>query len=81
MATSPMLMLKIYLIQNLYDPADEATVNEIIDSRAFSYFCGVELSNHVPNGDTLGRFRNLLITNELQKKLFKQVVKLLTGVG
>ena len=75
------LMLRIYLIQNLYDLADEATVNEVIDSREFSDFCGVESSNQVPDGDTLGRFRNLLIKNDLQEKLFKQVVELLTKRG
>ena len=61
-------MLRIYLIQNLYDLSDEATVNEVIDSRAFSDFCCVESSNQVPDGDTLGRFRNLLIKNNLQEK-------------
>ena len=48
-------MLRLYLIQNLYDLADEATVNEVIDSRAFSYFCGVESSNQVPDG-AAGRY-------------------------
>ena len=71
------LMLRIYLIQNLYDLADEATVAEVVDSRAFSDFCGVESSNQVPDGDTLGRFRNLLIKNGLQEKLFAQVVEML----
>ena len=33
------LMLRIHLIQNLYDLSDEGTRNEIIDSRAFSDFC------------------------------------------
>lgn len=75
------LMLRIYLIQNLYDLADEATVSEVIDSRAFSDFCGVESSNQVPDGDTLGRFRNLLIKNNLQEKLFAQVVELLKSKG
>lgn len=46
------LMLRIYLIQNLYDLADEATVAEVVDSRAFSDFCGVESSNQVPDGAT-----------------------------
>lgn len=75
------LMLKIYLIQNLYDLADEATVAEVVDSRAFSDFCGVESSNQVPDGDTLGRFRNLLIKNGLQEKLFVQVVEMLKAKG
>ena len=71
------LMLRIYLLQNLYDLSDEGCVAEVIDSRAFSDFCGVDSSNQIPNGDTLGRFRNLLIASGLQEKLFTQVVKML----
>ena len=74
-------MLKLYLIQNLYNLAGEATVAELTDSRAFSDFCGVESSNQIPDGDTLGRFRNLLVKNELQEKLFAQVVEQLTARG
>ena len=54
-------MLRIYLVQNLYNLSDMATVTEVIDSRTFSDFCGVESSNQVPDGDTLGRFRNILL--------------------
>ena len=35
----------------------------------------------MPDGDTLGRFRNLLIENGLQEKLFAQVVTLLEQRG
>ena len=41
-------MLRLYLLQNLYDLSDEATAAEAIDSRAFSDFCGVDSSNQVP---------------------------------
>ena len=75
------LMLRLYLLQNLYDLADEATAAEVIDSRAFSDFCGVDSSNQVPDGDTIGRFRNILICNDLQEKLFIQVVTLLQQKG
>ena len=74
-------MLRLYLLQNLYDLSDEATVAETIDSRAFSDFCGVDSSNQVPDGDTLGRFRNLLLKNGLQEKLFAQVVAMLMARG
>ena len=74
-------MLRIYLIQNLYNLSDMATVSEVIDSRAFSDFCGVESSNQVPDGDTLGRFRNILLKNGIQQELFAQVVELLTKRG
>ena len=75
------LMLRLFLLQNLYDLSDEGTVAEVIDSRAFSEFCGVDSSNQVPNGDTLGRFRNLLIKNGLQEQLFAQVVSMLMERG
>ena len=75
------LMLRIYVLQNLYSLSDEGTVAEVIDSRAFSNFCGVESSNQVPDGDTLGRFRNLLIRHGVQEKLFTQVVEQLEARG
>ena len=74
-------MLRIYVIQNLYNLADMAAKNEIIDSRAFSDFCGVDSSNQVPDGDTIGRFRNILKANNLQDKLFDDVVRLLESDG
>ena len=75
------LMLRLYVLQNLYTLSDEGTVAEVIDSRAFSDFCGVDSSNQIPNGDTLGRFRNLLIGNRIQEKLFTQVTELLEERG
>ena len=35
----------------------------------------------VPDGDTLGRFRNILLKNGIQQELFAQVVELLTPRG
>ena len=74
-------MLRIYVIQNLYNLADMAAKNEIMDSRAFSDFCGVDSSNQVPDGDTIGRFRNIMTTNGLQDKLFDDVVRVLESEG
>ena len=75
------LMLRLYVLQNLYSLSDEGTVAEVIDSRAFSEFCGLESSNQVPDGDTLGRFRNLLIRNGVQERLFTRVVEQLEARG
>ena len=35
------IMLRLYLLQNLYDLSDEATVAEAIDSRPFLDFCDI----------------------------------------
>jgi IS5 family transposase len=75
------LVLRIHLLQELYDLADMAVMYEVIDSRAFSDFCGVESSNQVPDGDTIGRFRALLVKHGIQQQLFAQVVSLLEAKG
>ena len=53
----------------------------VIGSRAFSEFCQVTSSNQVPDGDTIGRFRNILIKNQMQEKLFADVVSRLKARG
>ena len=70
-------MLRIYMIQNLYNLSDTASVAEVIGSRAFSDFCGVESSNQLPDRDTLGRFRNLLIKNGLQENFSHKLLSFL----
>jgi IS5 family transposase len=74
-------ILRIHVLQNLYDLSDMGTMTEVIDSRAFSEFCGVDSSNQVPDGDTIGRFRALLVEHGLQERLFGQVVSLLETRG
>lgn len=54
------LMLRIHMIQNLYDLSDMGATGEVIDIRAFSAFCGMDSSNQVPDGD-IGRFHALLV--------------------
>ena len=75
------LMLRLHILQNLYNLSDEATAAEVIDSRAFSEFCGVDSSNQVPDGDTVGRFHNILVENGLEEKLFAQVIEALQQKG
>lgn len=75
------LMLRVHLVQNLYELSDMGTRTEVIDSRAFSEFCGVDSSNQVPDGDTIGRFRTILVEHGLQEKLLGQVVQLLSERG
>lgn len=68
------LMIRIFILQNVYNLADMAIMNEVIDSRAFSDFCGI----NSPNVDTIGIFRNILTRNMLDEKIFTKVVEILT---
>ena len=40
-------ILQIYILQNLYDLSDLRIMTEVIDSRAFSEFCGIASTNQV----------------------------------
>ena len=75
------LMLRIFILQNLYDLADMKVMNEVLDSRAFSAFCCINSPDEVPDGDTIGRFRTLLTEHDLQKIIFDEIVKLLAERG
>lgn len=75
------LMLRIHLIQNLYNLSDDGAMYEIIDSRAFSDFCRVNSENQIPDGDTIGRFRNILIEGKIHEKFFALVIKSLQNRG
>ena len=63
-------MLRIHLLQELYDLADIAVMNEPIDSRSFSEFFGIDSSNRVQDRDTIGRFRALLIKTDCRRSCF-----------
>jgi len=41
-------MLRIHLLQKLYNLSDMGVMTEVIDSCSFSEFCGVDSSNQVP---------------------------------
>ncbi len=75
------LMLRIFILQNLYYLADMKAMNEVIDSRAFTAFCYINSPDEVPDGDTIGRFRALLTKHNLQEKIFKEVVNQLEKRG
>ena len=74
-------MLRIHVFQNLYDLSDMGTKDKLSDSRAVAEFCGIDSPNQVPDGDTIGRFRNLLVKHGLQERIFQQVVKMLAKKG
>ena len=69
------LMLRIFILQNVYTLADMAVMNEVIDSRAFSEFCGINSPDEVPDGDTIGRFHNILTINEHPNTVFVKMHK------
>jgi len=52
-------------------------VDRIILNLGFPDFCSISSPEEIPDGDTVGRFRNLLIKAGVQEMLFAQVITLL----
>jgi IS5 family transposase len=71
-------MLRIYFLQQWYALADEALEDAIYDSQAMRTFAGIDLSvEAVPDATTLLKFRRLLETHDLTRRLFEEVGALL----
>ena len=72
-------MLRLYFLQQWYGLADEALEDTLYDSQAMRSFAGIDLGlESVPDATTLLKFRHLLETQELTKRIFEEVGALLT---
>lgn len=66
-------MLRIFILQNLYDLADMKVMNEILDSRAFTSFCCFNSPDEVPDGDTINN--NLILLYRMLNTIMMKIKK------
>lgn len=76
------VMLRIYFCQNWYQLSDEGAEDTLYDSESVRRFCmGSASIAMIPDASSITRFRHLLETHGLQKKLFARVNRLLLDKG
>lgn len=76
------VMLRMYIAQQCFGLSDEATEDAIDDSMAIRNFVGIDLSvEAAPDATTLLKFRRLLETNQLTKRVFATINNLLNMQG
>ena len=67
-------MLRLYFLQQWYGLADEALEDAVYDSQALRTFAGIDLSvENVPDATTLLKFRRLLETHDLTRRILEEV--------
>ena len=72
-------MLRLYFLQQWYGLADEALEDALYDSHALRNFTSIDLGlESVPDATTLLKFRRLLETHDLTRRLLDEVSALLT---
>ena len=75
-------MLRMYLIANWFNLADEACEDALYDIAAFRDFCEIDLGRErVPDATTLLNFRHLLEEHQIGAALFAKVGELLLANG
>ncbi len=75
-------MLRMYLVANWFNLADEACEDALYDIAAFRDFCRIDLGRErVPDATTLLNFRHLLEEHKIGAALFSKVGELLLANG
>jgi IS5 family transposase len=75
-------MLRIYFLQNWFNLSDPAVEEALYDSLSMREFVGVDLGREgAPDETTACKFRHLLETHELGKRLFEEVGRHLQSQG
>ena len=75
-------MLRMYLVSNWFNLADEACEDALYDIAAFRDFCRIDLGRErVPDATTLLKFRHLLEEHKIGAALFAKVGELLLANG
>lgn len=75
-------MLRMYLIANWFNLADEACEDALYDVPVFRDFCRIDLGRErVPDATTLLQFRHLLEAHEIGAALFAKIGELLQANG
>src|ERR1035437_10351826 len=75
-------MLRMYLIANWFDLADEACEDALYDVTAFREFCRIDLGRErVPDVTTLPQFRQLLEEHQIGAAVFARISELLQANG
>jgi transposase, IS5 family len=75
-------MLRMYLIANWFNLADEACEDALYDIAAFRDFCRIDLGREpMPDATTLLNFRHLLEQHQIGAALFARIGELLQANG
>lgn len=75
------LMLKILILQSLYNLSDNRTEFMIRDRLSFARFLGIDLGDRIPDENTIWDFRESLKKDDLLDKLFAKFDSMLCEKG
>lgn len=73
--------LRMLFLQHLYNISDEQLEEQIIDRYSFQQFCGLNMSESIPDFTTFWRFKEALVSAGLSGKIFGKITDQLESKG
>ena len=80
-AWKPETMVRIGILQRMYDLSDEAVIDEIAVNRAYEYFCHISPWEDLPHSSTLCKFRKMRLDENTMDDIMTEIVRQLIEKG
>lgn len=80
-AWKPEVMVRIGILQRMYNLSDEAVIDEIAVNRAYEYFCHISPMDDLPHASTLCKFRKMRLDENTMDEIMTEIVRQMLGKG
>lgn len=80
-AWAPEIMVRICILQKMYNLSDEAVIDEIAVNRAYEYFCHLSPIDDLPHPTSLCKFRKMRLDDNLMDDILTEIVRQMVDKG
>ena len=80
-AWKPEVMVRIGILQRMYNLSDEAVIDEISVNRAYEYFCHISPMDDLPHTSTLCKFRKMRLDEHTMDEIMTEIVRQMVEKG
>ncbi|MBO4390033.1 MAG: IS1182 family transposase [Lachnospiraceae bacterium] len=74
-AWKPEIMIRIGILQRMYDLSDEAVIDEIAVNRAYESFCHLSIMDPLPDPSSLCKFRKMRLDENTMDEIMEEIVR------
>ena len=80
-AWKPEVMVRIGILQKMYDLSDEAVIDQIAVNRACEYFCHLSPLDELPHPSSLCKFRKMRLDENIMDDIMTEIVRQMVEKG
>ena len=80
-AWKPEIMVRIGILQRMYNLSDEAVIDEIAVNRAYEYFCHLSPVDKIPEPSSLCKFRKMRLDENTMDEIMAEIVRQMIEKG